>query len=41
MRRIREGNPVDILDFELRSRDRRLCRWMTCDQEYSRGGRSC
>jgi len=32
---------VDILDFEPRSRDGRPCRRMTCDQEYSRGGRSC
>jgi len=32
---------VDILDFKPRSRDGRLCRWMTCDQEYSRGERPC
>ncbi len=41
MRRNREENPVDILDFKLKSHDRRSCRWMICDQEYSRGGRSC
>ncbi len=32
---------VDILNFKPRSCDGRPCRWMTCDQEYSRRGRSC
>jgi len=39
-RRNRERNPVDILDFKPKSRDRRSCRWMTYNQEYSRGEKS-
>ncbi len=41
IRRNKEGNPVDIFDFKLRSRDGRLCRQMTCDQEYLRRGKPC
>jgi len=40
-RRNRERNPVDILDFKLRSHNRRPYRQTACDQEYSHGGRPC
>jgi len=39
IRRNREGNSINILNFKQRLYDGRSCRWMICDQKYLRGER--